>query len=418
MAKYSLLREEARRAWRELRGSELSAGRTAVAVAIGLFIGSQPIFGCHTPLVLVLCLWFRLDAAIAWVAANISNPLFAPALLTAEVQVGAYLRTGSWLRLHEKMSWAQALSDFPEYMFLGAPVVGLALAALGGCLIFALVTLKRRRALSLQSGRMEPYRLPGDAPPWVHAIERVAGRYSPPEGATPAQRTRFHYVRFKLLGDPVARLIADIAGDHPGALGEVLDIGTGAGQLPILLLELGRAARARGFDWDRAKIEDARRAAGGGAGAPLPRSSESPDPAGARRAAHAVPPLDAEFWCADAREAELGTADTVLLIDLIHYFRVEEQDAILRRAAAAVRPGGRLLVREADTERGLRSSITLLEERVFTALRFNRGERVRFRPAREIAALLEQLGFSCEMMPAWGKTPFSNVLIIASRTQR
>ena len=277
------------------------------------------------------------------------------------------------------------------------------------------LALKRRRAPSLQSRRMEPYRLPEDAPPWVHAVERVAGRYSPPEGATPAQRTRFHYVRFKLLGDPVARLSADIAGDRPGALGELLDIGTGAGQLPILLLELGRAARARGFDWDRAKIEDARRAAGEGSGASLPRSSESP---GAQRAAHAAPPLDAEFWCADAREAELGTADTVLLIDLLHYFRVEEQDAILRRAAAAVRPGGRLLVREADTERGLRSSITLLEERVFTALRFNRGERVRFRPAREIAALLEQLGFSCETMPAWGKTPFSNVLLVGSRAQR
>lgn len=414
MAKYSPLREEVRRAWRELRGSELSAGRTAVAVAIGLFIGSQPIFGCHTPLVLLLCLWFRLDAAIAWVAANISNPLFAPALLTAEVQVGAYLRTGSWLRLHEKMSWAQALSEFPEYMFLGAPVVGIALAAVGGGLIFAMVALKRRRAPSLQSSKIEPYRLPESAPPWVHAVERVAARYSPPEGATPAQRTRFHYVRFKLLGDPVARLIADIAGDRPAALGEVLDIGTGAGQLPILLLELGRAARVRGFDWDRAKIDDALRASGGGSGAALPPSSGSPGRSDGPRVASALP---AEFWCADAREAELGEADTVLLIDLLHYFRVEEQDAILRRAAAAVRPGGRLLVREADTERGLRSSVTLLEERIFTALRFNRGERVRFRPAREIAALLGQLGFSCETRPAWGKTPFSNVLIVGTRAR-
>lgn len=389
-----------------------------MAVAIGLFIGSQPIFGCHTPLVLLLCLWFRLDAAIAWVAANISNPLLAPALLTAEVQVGAYLRTGRWLRFHEKMNWAQALSEFPEHMFLGAPVVGLALAALGGGLVFALVALKRRRAPSLQSSRMEPYRLPDDAPPWVHAVERVAARYSPPEGATPAQRTRFHYVRFKLLGDPVARLIADIAGDRPGALGEVLDIGTGAGQLPILLLELGRAARARGFDWDRAKIEDARRATGGNPVAPLPRSSETTGSSGEQRSLLAAPPLAAEFWCADAREAELGEADTVLLIDLLHYFHVEEQDAILGRAAAAVRPGGRLLVREADTERGLRSSITLLEERIFTALRFNRGERVRFRPAREIVALLEQLGFSCETRPAWGKTPFSNVLIVGIRAER
>ena len=112
----------------------------------------------------------------------------------------------------------------------------------------------------------------------------------------------------------------------------------------------------------------------------------------------------------------MGEADTVLLIDLLHYFRVGEQDAILRRAAAAVRPGGRLLVREADTEQGWRSFITLLEERVFTTLRFNRGERVRFRSSREISALLAGLGFACETRPAWGKTPFSNVLILATRS--
>jgi O-methyltransferase involved in polyketide biosynthesis len=114
---------------------------------------------------------------------------------------------------------------------------------------------------------------------------------------------------------------------------------------------------------------------------------------------------------------EIPPSDTVLLIDLLHYFTLDEQDAILRRAAAALRPGGRLLVREADTERGLRSRATLLEEKLFTALRFNRGERVRFRPAREIAALLGEQGLSCTIRPAWGKTPFSNVLILATRAR-
>jgi SAM-dependent methyltransferase len=285
-------------------------------------------------------------------------------------------------------------------------------------LIFGAVALKRRRSRGLSARKIEPYRLPDDAPPWVHAVERVAARYSPPDGATPAQRTRFHYVRLKLLGDPIARMIADIAGGEPGVLGEVLDIGTGAGQLPILLLELGRARRVRGFDWDRAKVDDALRARDGIAavsGGVAPAEMASGGSSGELRSPSTAPRLDAELWCADAREAELGEADTVLLIDLLHYVRVEEQDAILRRAAAAVRPRGRLLLREADTEQGWRSSVTLLEERVFTALRFNRGERVRFRPARELVALLSGLGFSCEILPAWGKTPFSNVLIVATR---
>ncbi|AKT37101.1 DUF2062 domain-containing protein [Chondromyces crocatus] len=387
MARFSLLREEARRAWRELRGSELSPERGAAAVAIGLFIGSQPIFGCHTPLVLLLCFWWRLDAAIAWVAANISNPFFAPALLTAEVQVGAFLKNGEILRLDEAVSHEDAWAQFAGYMFLGAPAVGLGLAILGASITWSVVSLRRRFVTSAARGP-SPYRLPDDAPVWFKAVERIASRYCPERGYSAAQRARFHYTRIKLVSDPVAKLVADIAGEQPGALGEVLDIGTGAGQLPLLLLDLGRATRVRGFDWDEAKIADAQRAAAG---------------------------LPAEMWRADAREAELGMADTVLLIDLLHYFRVDEQDRILQRAAAAVRAGGRLIVREADPSRRLRSVMTAIEEAIFTVLRWNRGERIRFRHPKEYVEQLEALGFQCDVRAAWGKTPFSNVLILATR---
>jgi SAM-dependent methyltransferase/uncharacterized protein (DUF2062 family) len=387
-------------------------------VAIGLFVGSLPIFGFHLPIVLFICLWFRLDAAICYVAANISNPFFAPALFTAEVQVGGLIRTGELvcvdleatkpggsgamasfltcmdLELTRLGTWG-FVKTFAGDLFLGAPFVGLALAVVGGGLTFAGVALKRRLS---PGAKRAPYKLPESAPPWVKAVERVASRYAPQaeETATPAQKTRFHYVRFKLLGDPIARLIADIEGTTDGVLGEVLDIGTGAGQLPLLLLELGRATRVRGVDWDEAKIEDAKKAAEGG----------SRGDAEAR---------DAEFERGDAREAELQPADTVMLIDLLHYFRIEEQNDILRRAAAAVRPGGRILVREADTEQGWRSAVTRIEEAIFTTLRFNRGERVRFRPSSEIAGILRELGFACRVVPAWGKTPFSNVLVIGNR---
>lgn len=385
MARFSLLREELRRALRELRGGRLSPARGAAAVALGLFIGSQPIFGCHFPLIVVLCLWLRLDALIAYVAANISNPFFAPALLTAEVEVGALLRTGARPRFDHALDRAAAF-HFAGDLALGAPTVGLGLALAGGALTFVALSLTQR----LRSAGIapEPYRLPADAPPWVHAVERVAGRYSPADGATAAERSRFHYVRTKLLGDPVARMIADVEGEGEGTLGEVLDIGTGRGQLPILLVELHRATRARGVDWDGEKVEAGNRAAAG---------------------------LDVTLSQGDARKADYPPADTVLLIDLIHYFTLPEQDEILRRAAAAVRPGGRLLVREADTDRGWRSAVTLLEERVFTAVRFNKGERVRFRPAREIVGLLEAGGLGCEVRPAWGKTPFANVLVIGRR---
>lgn len=393
MASFSPFREEIRRAWSELRGADLSPTRGALAVGIGLFVGSQPIFGLHAPILLGVCLWLRLDFAICYLAANISNPLFLPALMTSEVQLGAYVRTGELLRFDHSLTRAGALSQFAGDLAAGAPLLGLALGVVGAGLTYAGIALKQK--IRPRRGPRVPYRLPANAPPWFQAVERVAGRYAPIDGGTAADRSRFHYVRTKLLGDPIAKLIADIAGDAPGALGEVSDIGTGRGQLPILLLELGRATRATGVDWDAEKIEAAKIAAAGD---------------GADR-----PALAATFAQGDAREADVPPADTVLLIDLIHYFKVEEQDGIVRRAAAAVRPGGRILIREADTERGLRSFATLLEERIFTAIRFNRGERVRFRPAREIAALLEEAGLRTEVRPAWGRTPFSNVLVIGTR---
>jgi len=392
---FSPFREELRRAFHELRGQRLSPLRGAAAVALGLFIGSQPIFGCHTPLVLGICLWLRLDAAIAWIAANISNPFFAPMLLTSEVQVGAYVRTGAFLQLEHEITREGALSQFTSDLFLGAPVVGFGLSMVGAAITYGVLALKTK--LRPDAPPPAPFRLPANAPPWLLAVERVAGRYAPADGGTAADRSRFHYVRTKLLGDPIARLIADVEGDAQGALGEIADIGTGRGQLPILLLELGRASKAWGVDWDREKIEAAQRAA-------ATHDDERTE-------------LDAQFVAGDARAAEPPEADTVLLIDLIHYFTIEEQDAILRRAARAVRQGGRLLVREADTERGWRSFSTLLEERVFTFLRFNRGERVRFRPSREIVAVLEAEGLTCEVRPAWGKTPFSNVLVIGRRAR-
>lgn len=384
------MREELRRAWRELRGAELSPARAAAAVALGLFIGSIPIFGCHTPLVLTICLVLQLDALLAWVASHISNPFFAPFLLTAEVQVGGWVRTGEPLYINPELVRAEGVSGFVSYAFIGAPLVAAALAATGALLVYAGMTVKRRYAPGTVV--REPYRLPANAPAWWHATERVARRYSPFDAiSTAAQRTRFHYVRVKLMTDPVTKMIADLFGEEDGVLGEVLDIGCGRGQMAVVLLENGRATRVHGLDWDEGKI------------------------AAAREAAACDPSLAVTFAVADAADAELTPADTVMLIDVIHYLTLEEQDALLARAAAAVRPGGRLVVREADTERGLRSWMTLAEETLFTALRFNRGARVKFRPARTIVRELEAAGLVCEVQPAWGGTPFSNVLVIGRR---
>ncbi len=212
------------------------------------------------------------------------------------------------------------------------------------------------------------------------AIDRTAQRYARAADG----RGQYYFARGKLSGDPVTSVVAAL-----GRLGTVLDLGCGRGQLGVLLLELGVADRVRGVDWDPVKVALATRAAEG---------------------------LTAEFATGDVRSATADPADTLLLIDILHYFSISEQDALLREVAARVAPGGRLLLREADLGRGLRSLITRGFEGVGTALRVNRGERVIFRDVeREIVPILTSAGLECRVEPCWAGTPFSNVLLVAVR---
>ena len=384
-AEPALWREELKRAWAELRGSRSTPARAAAAVAIGLFIGSIPIYGLHTPLVLTICILLQLDGFVSWMCSHVSNPLFSFALIPGELMVGHYVIEGTMLPFGEASALVDAgLWGVAAWLGMGAIIVASCLAVIGAVTVYFGVKLKRRfRPATARA----PYTLPEDAPPWWHAAERLASRYVPIyEDSTPAQRSRFHYVRVKTLSDPITKMVAEL-----GDLGHVLDVGTGRGQIPLALLELGHATKVRGIDWDSTKID------------------------AAIDAAAEPPALDATFEALDVRQAELRAADTVLMIDIVHYMAIDEQDALLGKAARAVAPGGSLVLREADMARGWRSWVTLAEEKLFTLLRFNRGARVKFRAAADIVARLEAEGLRCEVRPAWGATPFSNVLIIGRR---
>lgn len=200
-------------------------------------------------------------------------------------------------------------------------------------------------------------------------------------------RGTYYYVTSKLSGDPATAAVAGLA-----PLGEVLDLGCGRGHLAVYLLEIGATARVRGLDWDGEKVALAARASEG---------------------------LAATFDTLDVRETDTEPADTVLLIDVLHYVDAAAQDALLRRAAALVRPGGRLVVRDATRGAGVRSWVTLFVERISVLVKFNLGERIAIRDVRrELVPVLEAEGMTCEVTPCWKGTPFANVLLVAHKPAR
>lgn len=211
------------------------------------------------------------------------------------------------------------------------------------------------------------------------SIRRTAERFAG------ASRSTYHYVVGKLRRDPATDAIARL-----GPLGDVLDLGCGRGHLALYLLLRGVARKIRAFDWDAKKVALAQQAGAG---------------------------LDASFETCDVRVVEAPPADTVLLIDVLHYLDQATQDTLLRRAADLVRPGGRLVIRDATNGYGIRSFVTRFVEWISVFIKFNLGERIAIRDvARELVPILEEKGFTCRVEPCWRGTPFANVLLVATAT--
>lgn len=353
--------------WRRLRGTPGSAVRAAVAVAVGLFIGCQPLYGLHLVLVLAVCVPLRLDAVLAYLAANISNPLVAPFLIFSEVEAGAYLLTGRWVAFDVAQARATGALGFARQLLVGSIAVGAGLALVGFGLAWLFASRRQQAANAADAAG------PSRDEAFEAAVERTRARYA---RVAPAHR---YYVAGKLAFDPVFKLLAEL-----GQLGRVLDLGCGRGQLALLLLELGHANSVLGLDSDADKIEAARQAG-----------------------------PEADFRVADVAQAELPTADTILLIDVLHYLPLAEQDALLVAARHALAPGGRLLVRELDGDPSARSGVTRFFEWMGRKIGVNRGRATAYRPARAVTELLERQGLRCQIQGASESTPFANVLIVA-----
>jgi SAM-dependent methyltransferase len=186
--------------------------------------------------------------------------------------------------------------------------------------------------------------------------------------------------------DPCYRAIAPLVPAGSFAV----DLGSGLGMLPVLLGVLGDGRRALGIEWDASKVACGVHAARG--------------------------LTDIRVVEGDARSAELPPCDVITLVDMLHYWDDEAQRAILQRCRAALRPGGRLLVREGDPARRGGARFTRTIEAVVTRLGWNRGPQVRFRPVDELRADLEALGFRVRVDEVAAKTHPGNVLLVCDAT--
>lgn len=173
----------------------------------------------------------------------------------------------------------------------------------------------------------------------------------------------------------------------------LLDIGCGLGILAMYLRERGWKNPVTGIDYDGSKINGGEKmlAKGGYEGISLAQG--------------------------DARTGLPEHQGDVTILDIMQFFEGEEQRALLKEAASRVAPGGRLLIRSGLLEKNARFFSTWVGD-VFARCTFwMRAAPIHY-PTRDFfRETLEAEGFSVEVRPFWGNTPFNNYLIVAKRPE-
>ncbi len=232
-----------------------------------------------------------------------------------------------------------------------------------------------------------------DARRWL--VDRAAAPYRA------AGRFAWHFARGKLGGDPVFTALLQ-RGLVPREA-RVLDLGCGQGLLGPWLEAAAHLEDAGGWpaQWSR------------GPGRCHVHGIElmARD---VRRAHLALGPAAAVFQ-GDIRTTPFPASDTVVILDVLHYLGLTEQQEVLVRAREALPPGGTLLLRVGDAGAGWRYRASQWVDAAVTLARGHRAPPVHGRSLPAWLALLERLGLPARAVPMSEGTPFANVLLVGQR---
>ncbi|HUE85536.1 MAG TPA: DUF2062 domain-containing protein [Vicinamibacterales bacterium] len=362
----------AKRLFHDLRLEGSGRGKEAAAMGVGAFIGCLPLYGAHWLLVIGAGRLLGLNRLRMYIAANVSNPLFAPVLVLAEIQTGAFIQRGE---IHELTREALGATDPWIYgidLVIGSLVVGTGIGFLMAALTWA--TMASAPAL----------------PPHLTRIfEAAAYRF------LDAGVIAWEFARAKLRHDPV--YAAALAVLRPSGA-TLVDVGCGQGLMFAVLAEAADAVR-RG-EWP--------------AEAPVPPhfgrligiETRARVAALAERALAGVADV-----IHDAAPAGLPAQMTAALVfDVLHLMSPGDQERLIVELRARLEPGGMVLVRDVDAAAGAGFHAVRIGNRLKSLAVGQFRQTFHFRTADEWTAFFTRLGWTVEQTPMEHGTPFANVL--------
>ena len=343
----------------------LTPGRAAAAAFLGLFIGIVPIYGFQTLAAVGVAWLFRLNKPLTVAGTFINNPLLQPVIIVASVEIGYFLRGGSFRPFHISALAGAHMKEELLAFAMGSVVLGVLVGGAGAAITAVVVQARAagNRALS-NTGLRER----------VHFVQ---GMFA---GCGWADRG---FVRWKLRLDKIFGLLA---AEDLGS-GTVVDLGCGYG-MALSFAAFGDSSRSLvGCDLDEHRVAVARQA---------------------------LSSLHADLSVADVRALDLPPAGLILILDVLQYLGADEQLALLNRCCSALAPLGILIFRVHDHERGPWSTITMAFDRLIFACG-RAGVRPLTLPAAQYHSVLENAGMQVEERRFRNRLPLAHILFIAKK---
>jgi uncharacterized protein (DUF2062 family)/2-polyprenyl-3-methyl-5-hydroxy-6-metoxy-1,4-benzoquinol methylase len=340
----------------------LAPGPAAAAVFWGVFIGIVPIYGLQTLAALGLAILLRLNKPLILAATFINNPLLLPFLIGSSLETGCFMRTGKWQPWQVSAFTGAHLKGEVLSWALGSVVVGVAVGAICAALAAAVVHW--------------------GAPFERQLRERIRFVNRTFAGCASFDRS---FVRWKMRLD---RIFSILAAEDLGT-GTVVDLGCGYGMALCFAAFHQPQRRLAGCDLNAHRITVARQV---------------------------LSALNAEPVVCDVREFRLPPAGLILILDVLQYLSAQEQLDLLNRCCASLEPGGRLIFRVHDRERGLWSFFVLGFDRLlFSAERV--GRRPLMLSAEQYRGALLEAGMQVELRRFRNRLPFAHILFLARRAE-
>jgi SAM-dependent methyltransferase len=338
----------------------LEPGRAAAAVFLGIFIGIVPIYGFQTLAAVGAALLFRLNKPLTVAGTFINNPLLQLPIIVSSVEIGYFLRDGSFRPFHLSALTGAHVKEEMLAWVIGSVVLGLIVGGAGAATTAVVIQLKTPANPGLRD-----------------RVRFVKGMF-----AQCAWADR-EFVRWKLRLD---RIFGLLAAEDLGS-GTVVDLGCGYGMALSFAAFGDSGRRLIGCDLDGHRIAVARKA---------------------------LSVRNADLSVADIRGFKLPPAGLILILDVLQYLGADAQMALLQRCCSALEPQGVLIFRVHDRERGLWSTITMAFDRLIFA--FGRaGIRPLTLPAAEYRSVLEDAGLRVEECRFRNRLPLAHILFIARK---